>query len=55
MGYVQVLQHGPRVDGHDLYGECQCGLEEEVVIFTLMVGNVEELSTKSQGGGIQAA
>jgi hypothetical protein len=54
-GYVQVLQHGPRVDGHDLYGECQCGLEKEVVILTLMVGSVEELSTKSQRGGIQAA
>lgn len=21
VSYVQVLQHGPRVDGHDLYGE----------------------------------
>lgn len=55
LGYVQVLQHGSRVDGHDLYGECKCGLEEEAVILTLMVGNVKELSTKSQDGGIQTA
>ena len=41
LGYVQVLQHRPRVDGHDLYGGCQCRFEEKAEILTLMMGNVE--------------
>jgi hypothetical protein len=43
--YTQVLQHRPRVDGHDLYGECQYMLGEKAVILTLMVGDVEESSS----------
>jgi hypothetical protein len=53
-GDVQVLQHGPRVDGHDLYSECQCRFDKKAVILTLMMGSIEGGLQSCQIGGMSS-